>query len=189
MSGRVIHRAGERFEGGLGAMMVVVAGEQADVQTEAAIGGEGLQQVRNHLGAQAADARAAQWQIDGRPATATQIDGHLRQGFIERHDGVAKAPDRPALAERLIERLSVADAYVFGRVVLVDVQIALGANGQIEAGMARKAIEHVIEKADARGDVAPPGAIQVKDYFDLALACFAADVSRARGVLHSSVRW
>ena len=189
MSGRVVHRAGERFEGGLGAVMVVVPGEQADVQTEAAVGGERLQQVRDHLGAQAADARAAQWQIDARPATATQIDGHLRQGFIERHDGVAEAPDRPALAERLIERLSEADADVFGRMVLVDVQITLGTNGQIEPRVARKAIEHVIEKADARGDVAPPGAIQVEDYFDLALACFAVDVSRARGVLHSSMRW
>jgi hypothetical protein len=73
--------------------------------------------------------------------------------------------------------------------VLVDVQVTLRVNGQVEARVARKAVEHVIEEADARGDVTPPGAIEVQDDLDLTLACFAADVGRARDVLHSSVRW
>ena len=87
---------------------------------------------------------------------------------------------RAPLAERLIERLAEGDADVLGGVVLVDVQVALGAHGQVEARVARQAVEHVVEEADAGGDVAVTRAVQVEHDLDAALARLAADVSGAR---------
>jgi hypothetical protein len=45
--------------------------------------------------------------------------------------------------------------------VIVDMQIALGADMQVNARMLRKALEHVIQKSDAGADVEFAGAVKV----------------------------
>src|SRR5919199_4649454 len=62
--GCVVERAGERLEGGLGSMMVVLAGQQPHVQREAPVGGERLEQMRDHLAAQAAEGWPVEGQVD-----------------------------------------------------------------------------------------------------------------------------
>jgi hypothetical protein len=69
------------------------------------------------------------------------------------------------------------------------VQVAFRAHGQVEARVTGQAIEHVIEKADARGYIAATGAIDVERDLDAALTSLAFDVSCARRVLHSSDGW
>ena len=48
------------------------------------------------------------------------------------------------VAKRLRDRLAERDPDVFNRVVGVDVQIAVGAHREIDHGMARELIEHVV---------------------------------------------
>jgi len=83
-------------------VVIVFASQQAYVQVESAISRKRLQQVRDHLAAQSTDHRATKRQVDARPTAATQVDGYLCQGFIQRHDGVAETTNCTPFAERLV---------------------------------------------------------------------------------------
>jgi hypothetical protein len=58
--------------------------------------------------------------------------------------------DAALVAQSLLEGLADHDADVFDGVMRIDLQIALGLHVQIDQAVARKQIEHVIEKPDAR---------------------------------------
>src|SRR5262249_30800585 len=71
---------------------------------------------------------------------------------------------------------------VLGGVVVVDVQVALGVHGDVEAGKARQQGEHVGEKADAGGDLRRAGAGEVGRDLDVGFLCGALDRGFAPGV-------
>src|SRR5205823_8256735 len=123
----IVERARERFEGGFGPVVVVVASEQPRVQRKTTVGRERLQQVRNHLAAQAADHWAAERQVDGRPGAAAQVDGNVCERFVQGHGSVPEATNATPFAEGLVERLTQADANILSGMVLVYVKIAFGA--------------------------------------------------------------
>ena len=91
---------------------------------------------------------------------AAEVDGDDANRFVHRHDEVAGAVDAAARAERGLDRLAERDADVLDRVVLVDVEIALGAQAQVEAAVAREQLQHVVEKADAGPDVVSAAAVE-----------------------------
>ena len=57
------------------------------------------------------------------------------------------------VAERLREELAEHDAHVFDGVVLVHVEIALRLQLEVEAAVLGEQLQHVVEKADAGGDL------------------------------------
>ena len=57
------------------------------------------------------------------------------------------------LAQRLAQRLPQANAHVLHRVMLVHLQVAGGLDGQIHGGVLGQQRQHVVEKADAGGDL------------------------------------
>ena len=93
------------------------------------------------------------------------------------HIGVAH--DAAHVAERLLHRLAEHDAGVFGGVVLVDVQVALGLQLDVDPGVARQELEHVVEEADAGRDLGAAGAVEVQLDGDLGLLGGAGDLARA----------
>ena len=64
---------------------------------------------------------------------AAEIDGDDANRFVHRHDEVAGAVDAAARAERGLDGFAERDPDVLDGVVLVDVEIALGAHAEIEA--------------------------------------------------------
>ena len=64
---------------------------------------------------------------------------------------------------------------VFDRVVLIDVQIALGANRQIDRRVLGEQRQHVVEKADAGRDVGLARAVQVERELDVRFGGLAVD--------------
>ena len=83
----------------------------------------------------------------GRPG---HVDDALRDGLVERHEGVAVAADAGLVAERLAQRLADADRGVLDGVVGVDVQVALGADREVDQRVTAERGEHVVVEADAR---------------------------------------
>ena len=64
-----------------------------------------------------------------------------------------------------------------GRVMRVDIQVALGTHFQIEHTVLGKECEHVIEKTDTGLDVGRTGAVDPQFQLDLRLGRIAFDVS------------
>ncbi len=84
-------------------------------------------------------------------------------------------------AQRAVDGLAQRDGHVLHRVVFVDVQIAPRVDGQRDAAVVGDLREHVVQKAQARGDLAVeiPAAVEVEADGDLRLAGLAPDFGPA----------
>src|SRR6266436_1677459 len=96
------------------------------------------------------------------------------------HIGITR--DALEIAERLFERLAERDPHVFSGVVQVDVEIALGRDGNIDAGMAGEEIQHVIEEADTGRNRAAALPVEIDRDFDVGFLGGAPK----RGLAHRS---
>jgi hypothetical protein len=167
-------------------MVVVVASQQTHMQRKAPVEREGLQEVRDHLATQAADGVAAKRQVDTGVGSTAEIDCHVRERFVEWDSRIAEPADAASFTQGLIQRLTERDADILGGVVLVHVQVAFGLEGEVETGVPREAVKHVVEKADTCGDVRPARTVQVQQYFHAAFPGLAVHARGAR-LRHSSV--
>ena len=97
------------------------------------------------------------------------------QRLVHRDHGaaVARMPARSPSALR--QRLAEHDAGVLGGVVVVDVQVALGAQRDVDQAVARELLQHVVEKADAGRDVVLAGAVELDGGGDPGLLGVAFD--------------
>ena len=87
---------------------------------------------------------------------AGQVEGDLDERLVERVQAAGEAADAGLVAERLAERLAERDGDVLDGVVGVDVQVARGLDGQVEAAVAAELVEHVVVERDAgRQSVTP----------------------------------
>ena len=111
--------------------------------------------------------------------------GHVErdpgQGLIHRQEAVGVAGQSPLVAKRFHERLPERDPCVLDRMMIVDVAVSLGPNRDIDKGMTRQLVEHMIEKADARGDVGKPRSIEIKADLNARLVGLAYDCALAHG--------
>ena len=77
------------------------------------------------------------------------------------------------------------DAGVLDRVVVVDVQVALGLDRHVDQRMARQLVEHMVEEADAGRDVGLAGAVDIDGDRDLGFLGLAADASVRSAAAHA----
>ena len=91
--------------------------------------------------------------------------------------GIAGDPGHGA--ERLLHRLAERYPDILGGVVMVDVKVAVGLDGEVDARMAGQKIEHMVEKADSGGNAGHAGAVEVYRYLDIGFLGLAPDGCRA----------
>ena len=147
---RLADGQGEGLERGLGAVVVVLALEDVDMEGQDRVGCKGGENVRDHLGGELADHLAAQAQVDAGVRPARDVDDGAGQRLVERGVGGAEAGDALALAERAVKRLAERDGAVLGAVVVVNVQVALAGQREVHAAVLGQLREHVVQEADAR---------------------------------------
>ena len=114
---------------------------------------------------------------------AAEIDGHDGQRLVHRHHEVAGAVDALAVAERLQHGFAEHDADVLDGVVLIDVEVAVGLQRQVEAAVPGEQLQHVVEEADAGGDVVAALAVDRQAAADVGLLRAAVErraAARAR---------
>ena len=95
---------------------------------------------------------AAEWQVDHGIRTAADVDDRMGERLVHRDRALAEPGDPGSIAERLGERRAEDERDVLDRVVLVDLEVAVGADGEIEQAMVREGAEQVIVEPDARVD-------------------------------------
>ena len=161
-------------------MVRVGALQVVDVQRDQRVIDEALKKLVDELRVELADRAAGELRIQHQTRAAREIDHHARQRFIQRHIAVAVARQAALVAHRLLDRLADGNAHVFHRVVAVDVQIALALHIQIDQAVARDLVQHVVEKADAGGQLRLARAVKVEADFDLGLGGVARDFGGAR---------
>ena len=83
------------------------------------------------------------------------VDRGARHRLVHRQMHVGVAGDALHVAERLLQRGAERDADVLDRVVLVDVEVALGLDGDVDQAVAGDLLQHVVEEADAGRESGP----------------------------------
>ncbi len=171
----IFQRTRQTLEAAFGHVMRIVAIERFDMQGHAGIRRKGLKKFAHQIDVEIADLVARKLDPEHEHRPAGNVDRDAGQRFVHRQMQARVARDPAHIAERLFDRLADHDADVFGRVVLVDVEIALGLDLHIDPRMAGEQIQHVIEKADAGRNLVLALAIEIDLHRDLGFLGFAGD--------------
>ena len=109
---------------------------------------------------------------------ARHVDGRVGERLVHRDARVAEPADALLVAQRLAQRLAEHDRGVLDGVVALDLDVALGAHGQVEAGVAAQRGQHVVVERHAGVDVDDAGAVEVELDDDVGFLGLAFDASR-----------
>jgi hypothetical protein len=142
----------------------------------------------NEIDVEFPDASAGKIDIELESWPTGQIHDDAAQCFIERHVSVAVAAHAFLVTYRFGKCLAERDADVFNCVVRVNMEVAARFNFEIEHGVPRNLVEHVIEKRNLRRQAGAARTVEVQPHIDLCLEGVAADlrVTPAHiGVVHA----
>ena len=146
-------RAREGFEDGFDLVVIGAAVHGFHVDVGACAACEALEEICHQLGLQIADQAGAHLGFDGEGGAATEIDCGDGERFVHGHEEVSGAQNAALVAEGAVEGFAERDADVFDGVVLIDVEIAVAFEFEIECAVAGEQLQHVIEEANAGGDL------------------------------------
>jgi len=150
---------------------------------------EALKKVFQKLHLEIANALGGDFRLHYAVRSPAQIDRGRRKGLVHGHKKISGTQNAAFGAERPLYGFAKGDADVFDRVVLVDVEIPARFDLQVKGTMARHKIEHMVEKADSRGDARFAAPIQIELQANVCLVrftmnrCFACHVGFSRGGL------
>ena len=118
-----------------------------------------MEEVRHELGGQSADLLAAKTPFELGEGTSRQIDRNLRLGLVHwQQETVACNAD--LCFERPPQGLAHCKCAILNRMMLVNLQVAVARQLERKSAMLGQLFEHVIEEADAGGNLDRRGCIQ-----------------------------
>src|SRR4030095_6991119 len=138
-----------------------------------------LEKVMNQLALQISHEAHLHAEVHDGVRPSAQIDGCHAEPLVPRHYAVPRAGDALAATERARHGFAERDADILDGVVLVDVEISLGADSKVEGAVSRHQLQHVIQKADAGGDVVAGVPFDAKAHANLRLASLPVDYGAA----------
>ena len=172
--------AGGRLEDAFGDVMAVAAIRDEDVYVAQDVDGKGVPEVGDQLAVELADLGRGKFGFEDKIGPPAEIDRATGQGLVHRQRKVAVAANAGPIAQGLPHGLPQADADVLDRVMLIDVQVALGLDHEIKGRMFGQKGEHVVEEADARGDLPAAAAVEIDIEPDIGFRRLTLDGGRAR---------
>ena len=122
------------------------------MQRDARMLREALKAMRDHLAAQIANLLPLEPEIRDAVRPVRQVHDGARERLVQRRIGVAPPRQPRRRLQRVPEARAQRDADVLGRVVVVDVQVARGAQPQAPARVLGQRVQHMVQEADARRD-------------------------------------
>jgi len=163
---------------------VVIIGpvQSLNVQGYPGIHGKRLKPFPNQFRIKGAHFAARKLRLENKEWATGDVDCDACQGLVHRYVNVAIARDAPHIAECLFECLAKRNPTIFGRVMLIDMQISLRPQLQVDARVASEEIEHVIQKADAGRNRRRSSPVEVDRNLDIRFVGLALDRRGAHGV-------
>ena len=121
--------------------------------------------------------------------TPPEVERRLAERLVHRDGGEAVARDAAPLAERLVQRLAEHEAHVLHRVVVVHVEVARALHREVHERVLLEQLEHVVEEADARVDLARARPVEVERQRDVRLFRLAFDERGSSGCVHGGDKY
>ena len=109
---------------------------------------------------------------------AADVDDGRGERLVHRHRALPEPGDAGPVAERLGERGAEDERDVLDGVVLVDLEVAVGVDGEVEQAVVGERAEEVVEEPDARVDAGVARAVEAERDGDLGLVGRPGDASR-----------
>lgn len=134
---------------------------------------EGVPKILDEFAVEVSDFGSGDWCIESNIVAAAQVDGDGHQRFFHREHHVTVSGDSAFVSQRLRERLPQTDTDIFRSVMGIDFCVAIAANVEIEKSMLGKQRQHMVEKADAGGNLAYSCSVDVKLERNLGFCSFA----------------
>ena len=170
-------RTGKGLEDAL-YLVVLVLPFGTDVEVHAGGVAQALEEVEKHLGRHFTDLLALELSIPHQPGTAAEVEGHLAQTVVHRQ-AVAVALNAALVAKSLQQTFAESQCRVLDGVVLVDLEVALGVNGEVHHAVLAYLLEHVVEESQSGLDVTLTRAVEVHLNIDVGLLRRAPHLSGA----------
>ena len=178
---RAAQRASNRFEARFRDVMAVRAVKRFNVQRDPGVAGEGLEEFAHELRIEIADLLGGKLGPEDEERPARYIERNPGQRFVHWQEAIGIAGQASLVAERLRQRLAERDAHILDRVMIVDMAVALSPNFDIDKGMTRELIEHMVEKTNAGCNVGKTQPIEVEADVDARFVRLACDCALAHG--------
>ena len=140
-------------------MVRVFAVKHLDVKRYSGILRERLEELTEKFGIHRADLLGGECHTPNEVRAPRDIERGARQRLVHRQIGMGIARNAAHVAKRFRHGKAQRNAAILNRVMLVDMQVALGGQRDIDARMARELLQHMIEKADTCGDGKSAGAV------------------------------
>jgi len=155
--------------------MVIASVEDLRVQIAATVEGDALEEVRDEIGAELADSWRGKIGLHDTVGASTQVNRYHSQRFIHRHKAMGGADNPGASAKGLIKSAPQADAYIFGGMMFINVEIAVSAHSKIKQAMPRPESQHMVKKPDSGLHINLSATVDGKSERDARLAGYALD--------------
>jgi len=126
----------------------VLAAQVVYVQGDKSMIDKTLKELVRQLAVKSANHAALEGQIHDQPGAAGKINDNTRKCFVQRYIGMAIAANAFLVTDCLVHCLPQGNANVFHGVVTVHMQIANGADVQVQHGVTGNLIEHMVKETN-----------------------------------------
>src|ERR1700722_5971109 len=176
---RAAKRASNRLEARFGDVMAVRTVKGLDVQRDPGVASEGLEKFAHEVRIETADFLRRKLGPEDEERPARHVERNPRQRLVHRQQAIRVASQASLVAERFRQSLTERDAHILDRMVIVDVAIALGTNFDVDKGMPRQLVEHMIEETNPGCNIGKARPIEVEANLDARLIRLACDCALA----------
>ena len=171
---RLIQGLGKGLKNRLDHVMTVSLRQHLHVQVHHSRVGKGVKELPHHLRVHLPYHGGVKDGIELQIGAAGQVNSRQNQDLIHGQDTGTIAANPPLVSQSLSDGPAQDNAGVLDGVVAVHTQVSLDLSFQVKKPVAGKALQHVIEKANAAVNFRLTGSVQIDCDFDLRLPCFAA---------------
>jgi hypothetical protein len=158
---RGVEGSAQCFEERLDFVVVVAAVLNTGMQIHATVVGDTLKEMEEQVGTERTHPGRNKLGIEDAVGTPAEIDGHKPQGLVHWHIAMGGTHDATPVAECFVDGLPEADTDILGGVMIIDVQIAVGGDGDVELSVFGHQGQHMVQKADTGLGMTLPGTVDI----------------------------
>ena len=158
--------------------MVIIAIEEFHVQVHTGVFAEALEEMFEHASFDSACGCSRELHVPHKADTVAKVDAHAAQSFVHRDKIKTITFDAFLVAEAFYESLAKHNGDVFHAVVHIDFGIALAGQIEVETAMHLEQIQHVVQEARTRANLASGAIVQIQEKLNVGFTRLTRNLRR-----------